>query len=102
MVVLLPAKIRAEGPIWPRGELLSEHRSNEDNCAILSTDRTREDAVSLESPTEGITTAFFTCENPHRIDDLHAPLVFPCFWRGACQIAYSGACIHLRLDAQSE
>ena len=65
--------------MWRRGELSSEHRSNEDNCAILSTDRTREDAVSLESPTEGITTAFFTCENPHRIDDLHAPLVLPCF-----------------------
>ena len=33
----------------------------------------------LESPTEGITTAFITCENPHRIDDLRAPLVSPCF-----------------------
>ena len=33
----------------------------------------------LESPTEGITTAFITCENPYRIDDLRAPLVFPCF-----------------------
>ena len=62
--------------MWRRGELLSEHRSNEDNCAILSTDRTREDAVRNSNPlTEVRTNSFIAREGTSKVDDLRA---LPC------------------------
>ena len=56
--------------MWRRGKLLSEHRSNEDNCAILSTDRTREDVVRNSNPLMEVRTRSFVAHETPEVKQI--------------------------------